>query len=328
MASGLHAEHGMRVVDTPSLEDRSPPQPLAVKAGGGGVYPSAEARARVMALYDASLRRWPVPFEESDIDTRFGATHVVTAGGTAARPVVLLHGAGGAAPLWRSIIGPLSQRFRVHALDTIGDNGKSELSDLARYPRTGKDYSDWLCDVWARLGLGAADVVGVSMGGWIALHHAAAARACVRHLALLGPMGLSSWAATLRVLAKIALPIALPSRARAEKLISWLVGDDPAALAEVGGWLSATMAARSAPRLGKFYPLSATELRAIVASTLVVLGGRDTVVGDATAVAERVKRYVPDAEVELYPGVGHVMSVEAPELIAQRLLLFLQRGPS
>jgi pimeloyl-ACP methyl ester carboxylesterase len=215
--------------------------------------------------------------------------------------------------------------LRVYALDTIGDNGKSELSDPGRYPRTGKDYSDWLSDVWDRLGLGAADVVGVSMGGWIAMHHAAAAPARVRRLALLGPMGLSSWTATLRVLAKSALPMVLPSPARGKKLISWLVGDDPAAFAEVGGWLSATMASRSSPRLGKFYPLSTATLRTIVAPTLVVLGGRDTVVGDASAVTERVKRYIRDVEVEVYPDVAHVMSIEAPERIAQRLLIFLER---
>ena len=54
-------------------------------------------------------------------------------------------------------------------MDTIGDIGKSELADPARYPKRGNDYSAWLDDVFDDLSLDRADMVCGSMGGWIGM---------------------------------------------------------------------------------------------------------------------------------------------------------------
>src|SRR4029079_17786907 len=47
-----------------------------------------ETKARYMAAYDALLARWPVPFEERYVPTRFGVTHVVVSGAPDAPPLV------------------------------------------------------------------------------------------------------------------------------------------------------------------------------------------------------------------------------------------------
>jgi pimeloyl-ACP methyl ester carboxylesterase len=141
-----------------------------------------------MAVYDAKLARWPVPFEEFDVPTRYGRAHVVAAGAPDAPPLVLVHAAAFPAFMWGSLIAPLSARYRTYALDTIGDLGKSEPGSLNAYPKYGKDHSAWLTDVWDRLGLGVADVVAASMGGWVAMNHAAYAPERVGRLALLVPM--------------------------------------------------------------------------------------------------------------------------------------------
>jgi hypothetical protein len=41
------------------------------------VFVTEENRAKVMAIYDEGLRRWPVPFETFFVDTRYGKTHVI-----------------------------------------------------------------------------------------------------------------------------------------------------------------------------------------------------------------------------------------------------------
>jgi hypothetical protein len=55
-------------------------------------FKTPEGEARFYAAYDAALKRWPVPYEEMDIPTRFGTTHVVASGPKDASPLVLLHG--------------------------------------------------------------------------------------------------------------------------------------------------------------------------------------------------------------------------------------------
>jgi hypothetical protein len=55
-------------------------------------FKTPEGEAALLAAYDAALRLWPVPYEEMDIPTQCGMTHVVVSGPKDAPPVVLLHG--------------------------------------------------------------------------------------------------------------------------------------------------------------------------------------------------------------------------------------------
>ena len=53
-------------------------------------FKTREGEARFLAAYDAEMKRWPVPYEEIDVPTRFGRTHVVVCGSKTAPPLVLL----------------------------------------------------------------------------------------------------------------------------------------------------------------------------------------------------------------------------------------------
>ena len=44
------------------------------------IYKSSEGKAKCMAVYDAALAHWPVPYEQLDLPTRFGSTHVIASG--------------------------------------------------------------------------------------------------------------------------------------------------------------------------------------------------------------------------------------------------------
>jgi hypothetical protein len=59
------------------------------------VFVTEENRAKLMAIYDAGLRHWPVPFETFFVDTRFGRTHVIGSGDPAAPPLLMTHPDGG-----------------------------------------------------------------------------------------------------------------------------------------------------------------------------------------------------------------------------------------
>lgn len=290
------------------------------------IFPSPEVRAEMLALYDAKLADWPVPFEELDIPGRFGTTHLVVAGDPAAPPVVLLHMTCSPAFVWAPIIASLTAIRRVYAVDTIGDVGKSVLAEGERYPRNGRAYDAWLSEVLDAIGLGAADVVAGSHGGWIGMHFAASSPARVRRLVLLVPMGLASWPRMLNVLARMStFALGKMTRARIEKIQQWLMGDALLSKELIGEWLARIIRGGFTPKLGAPLPVAAATRRSIRAPTLVVLGGRDQLVGNARAAARRATDTIPDVEIDIVPKGTHAVHIEEPEHVAHRIVAFLTR---
>lgn len=56
-------------------------------------------RAAFEAAYRAALAHWPEPYQELEVPTRFGETHVIASGPASAAPIVLLHGYGASATM-------------------------------------------------------------------------------------------------------------------------------------------------------------------------------------------------------------------------------------
>jgi pimeloyl-ACP methyl ester carboxylesterase len=285
------------------------------------IFVTEETRAKLMALYDEGLRRWPVPFETFFVDTRYGKTHVIACGDPASPPLVLTHPMGVGGFVWCSIIAALSQHRRAYALDTIGDVGKSELADAARYPKKGRDYSTWLDDVFIGLHLTTADIVAGSMGGWIAMNQAIHSPDHVRRLVLLGPMGLPPWRATLGVLGPFTSQRLRPTEAKLDAIITRSLGEGQRVNRELRPWMR--IMGYTKPRVGQPFHIPARRLRAIQAPTLIFLGGKDGLVGDAEAAAKRARRNITGCEIEVLPGAGHVMSVDEPDLVGNRIVEFL-----
>ena len=76
-------------------------------------FKSDEGRARYLAAYDAALREWPVPYEELDLPTRLGPTHVIASGSPDAPPLVLLPSFAGSATVWRLNVEEPSRHYRT-----------------------------------------------------------------------------------------------------------------------------------------------------------------------------------------------------------------------
>ena len=149
-------------------------------------FTTPEGEARFLAAYDAALTLWPVPYEERDIPTRFGVTHVVAAGPTNAPVLVLLHGYMATSVMWAPNIADFSRDYRVYAIDIMGQPSKSVPGDPIRDVT---DYVAWLTATLDGLGVGRVSLVGMSFGGWIALQYAAAAPERIQRLVLLSPGG-------------------------------------------------------------------------------------------------------------------------------------------
>jgi len=95
-------------------------------------------------------------------------------------PVLLLHGLGGGLVDWEPQVGPLSAKYRVIRLDVRG-HGTSDK------PKGRYEVEEFTSDALAVLraaGVERAHIVGLSMGGMIALQMALDAPAMVRSLVL------------------------------------------------------------------------------------------------------------------------------------------------
>src|SRR4029077_8038069 len=77
--------------------------------------------------------------------------------------------------------------FRVYAIDLIGEPG---LSARTRYKPGGEEHALWLDDVFKALSVNKAALVGVSLGGWLALDYAIRRPQRVTALALICPAGI------------------------------------------------------------------------------------------------------------------------------------------
>ncbi|XXF78957.1 alpha/beta hydrolase [Myxococcaceae bacterium GXIMD 01537] len=186
-------------------------------------FRNEQAKAVLSQWFDRFHARLQVPTESRRVKTRFGDTHVLVGGPEHAPPLVVLHGAMASSAHVLVELAPLLERFRVHAVDVIGQSVKS--AD-ARPSVSNNEYGEWLVDVLEGLSLRRAHVVGVSWGGFVSIRLAAFAPERIERLVLLVPAGVvngSAWEG----FTKLGLPLMLyrlsPSERRLKALVQNLL---------------------------------------------------------------------------------------------------------
>src|SRR5580698_6776206 len=151
------------------------------------IYKSSEGERLIRERYQAFLKYWPVPNEQIYVPTQQGPTFVVISGPRDAPPLVLLHGAVANSAMWMGEVAAFARSFRVYCIDMIGEPG---LSVPARPSLASDAYAIWLDDVVDHLCIDRASIVGVSLGGWLALDYAVRRSERVERVAVLCPGGI------------------------------------------------------------------------------------------------------------------------------------------
>ena len=242
-------------------------------------------------------------------------------------PLLLIMGYRGSGYMWgEALLAPLSQYFRVITFDNRG-TGKS---DKPNAPYTLAMMADDAVGLLERLGIEQAHIFGVSMGGMIAQEIALRYPRRVDRL-VLGCTHCGGPFAALPPMAILESLLAPPDMPREEAIRrQWPVmfsSDFVAERPDVLDGLTARALAYPTPLYTAMRQAMAIQrfntygrLRQISAPTLIASGSDDMLVPPANAylLADRI----PNAVLEMLPGVGHGFFWQAPDLVVNLLAAF------
>jgi len=242
-------------------------------------------------------------------------------------PLVLLHGILQDSRAWRRQRDALSGEFTVVAWDAPGCGRSSDPPETFRLP----EYADCLAAFVDALGLGRPHVLGLSLGGALALElyrrHPRIPRTLVLASAYAG------WAGS------------LPAEVVDQRLRQALREADLPPDQFIPGWIPGLLA-ESAPAalvaevvgmMSEFHPagyramahaLAEADLRDVLpcidVPTLLLYGTADR--RSPLSVAEDLHARIPASTLVVMPGVGHLGNLEATESFNAEVRSFLRRA--
>ena len=200
-----------------------------------------------------------------------------------------------------NIRGGGGSQARVYAIDMIGETG---LSAPSRPPLASDRYAAWLDDVWRELGVTSAPVVGVSLGGWLALDLAVRRPQKVASLVLLSPSGIGRTHQLTMV--RLGLLRMCGTRGLRRSFAIVAGREMPAVLMNV----MTTVFTHFRPRLERIPIRTDEELAALRMPVLAVVGGRDALLRSSET-RDRLTRLVPGARVAYLEQEGHILPPQA-----------------
>ncbi len=152
----------------------------------GKVFKTNEGKNDVIKFYDKFLQKLALSYEKFYVDTKYGKTFIIASGEKSNPPLILLHGSGMNSVMWLRDIKEYSKTYRVYAIDMLGEPGKS---DENRPSLSGSSYAEWLKEVFENLSVERANIIGISLGAWLAIKFSVSYPEMASKLVLLCPSG-------------------------------------------------------------------------------------------------------------------------------------------
>jgi pimeloyl-ACP methyl ester carboxylesterase len=248
------------------------------------------------------------------------------AGNPSARAIVLNRPIGGSKVLWGQLVTCLSRSLRVVSFDPRGVGASSDVPPHWSTRAMARDAVHLLDG----LGIARAHVFGLSLGGMVAMWMAADAPERVIDLILAStlprPLAISR-RATRHGLPMLRALLRGGRRAEAAFVRQILSHRFRRAHPERARTIESQVLATRAKTTNFLWLAKAAilheepPLERITARTLLVSGALDRIAGRHSR--EELLLGLAHAELEVFPNVGHDLSLEAPALLAERILRFV-----
>lgn len=242
-------------------------------------------------------------------------------------PLVLISGVGYGSWFWHKIVPPLAAHFRVITFDNRGAGGSSKPDG----PYTTQMMAADTAGLLDTLGVRRACVMGHSLGGFIAQELALARPDLVERLILAsttygGPNVIPITPEALEVLTKReGDPVELVKRGIRVACAPGFAERNPAVVQELLEYRLTNPV--PPPQYQAQVMAGATHnaesrIGQITCPVLVLFGEHDRVVPPGNA--ELLAAKLPNAQIKILPGVGHIFPIEDPEATVEAILEFLQ----
>jgi pimeloyl-ACP methyl ester carboxylesterase len=256
-------------------------------------------------------------------------------------PVVLVHGLGGQWQNWLENIPRLAESRRVVAMDLPGCGCTPEQPDDVDVTIT--QYARWVNELCDQLGLGKIDLIGNSMGGYIAAEVAIQFPERVSRLVLVSAAGISSAEtiqAPILTFGRVATALASNAAARYRTLAARPITRHVslALVARHPRLLKADLAYegffKGAGKPGFDDALRASldydfrdRLSEVKVPTLIVWGERDSIIPIRDA--DHFERLIEDSRKVVMKDCGHIPMAERPDAFNRVVTEFLaETGPA
>ena len=285
----------------------------------GFVYLAPETATSV--LINVERQRSGLVRKEIDLP---GGLHYVYLDGGQGAPLMLLHGFGANKDIFTRVARSLTPHYRVIVPDHIGF-GESSHPQYADYSPTAQ--ADRLHALARALGIQSVHLGGNSMGGQIAMTYAALYPDEVNSLWLLDPAGV--WSAPESEVRKIIRetghnPLVVSNEDEFAQLFAMVMNEPPFVPRPIMNVMARERIRNFVLEERIFKQLVADSVEERVSDlktpSLIVWGDRDRLINVATA--DILHKLLPNSQVVIMPGVGHVPMLERPQKSADDYLRF------
>jgi (E)-2-((N-methylformamido)methylene)succinate hydrolase len=244
-------------------------------------------------------------------------------------PVVLVHGVGMARAIWAPQAAQLARTHKVVSYDLLG-HGDSELPPEGV---TLQDYAGQLRDLLDHLDIGAANLVGHSMGALVVLEFALSHPQRTLRVAALNAVfertaeqraGVEARAAALRTEG--------PAATLEQTLERWFGDPVPPPLQDAAALTARLLASVNPLGYARTYELfarsdraHAERLQGLAMPALFMTGEHDF--NSSPAMSSAMAQRAPQGRLEVIAGARHMMNVTHPQEVTDTLAEFLGDPP-
>ncbi|GEP67011.1 MULTISPECIES: alpha/beta fold hydrolase [Clostridium] len=262
----------------------------------GKVFKTNEGKNDVIKFYDKFLQKLALSYEKFYVDTKYGKTFIIASGEKSNPPLILLHGSGMNSVMWLRDIKEYSKTYRVYAIDMLGEPGKS---DENRPSLSGSSYAEWLKEVFENLSVERANIIGISLGAWLAIKFSVSYPEMASKLVLLCPSGVGPQKKSF-IFKAIAYGIL--GEKGIDKLYYKVNGNQP--IPEEMLKYQKLIGKSFNYRKETIPVFSDNELKLLTMPTVLFVGAKDIMLhSDKTA--RRLGNLLPHAQINILPKAGH-----------------------
>lgn len=262
----------------------------------GKVFKNKWRKKWCYKFYDKFLQKLALSYEKFYVDTRYGKTFIIASGEKSNPSLILLHGSGMNSVMWLRDIKEYSKTYRVYAIDMLGEPGKS---DENRPSLSGSSYAEWLKEVFENLSVERANIIGISLGAWLAIKFSVSYPEMVSKLVLLCPSGVGPQKKSF-IFKAIAYGIL--GEKGIDKLYYKVNGNQP--IPEEMLKYQKLIGKSFNYRKETIPVFSDNELKLLTMPTVLFVGAKDIMLhSDKTA--RRLGNLLPHAQINISPKAGH-----------------------